>query len=281
MAIPITKDVKINPGVLAAGGTALDLNGLILTDSAYAPVGSVLTFSSNEDVANYFGSTSQEASMATIYFSGYKNSTKQPGALLFSQFNTEDIAAFLRSGSMAQVTLEALKALPAGTIILTVDGTSVTSTSINLSTATSFSNAASIIKTGIGASVNVVWDTTLKSFIITSATDGDSSTITFATGTLATGLKLTSATGAILSQGADTAVAADAFQKILAISQDFALFTTSFVCDEEQHLAFAAWVNAQNFRFGYAAHDASVEASVQNSTACLAYLLINLSLIHI
>lgn len=27
MAIPISKDVKINPGVLAAGGTALDLNG--------------------------------------------------------------------------------------------------------------------------------------------------------------------------------------------------------------------------------------------------------------
>lgn len=79
MAIPISKDVKINPGVLAAGGTALDLNGLILTDSAYAPVGSVLSFSSDVDVEKYFGSSSQEAAMATIYFSGYKNSTKQPG----------------------------------------------------------------------------------------------------------------------------------------------------------------------------------------------------------
>ncbi|HDG0630511.1 TPA: DUF3383 domain-containing protein [Serratia marcescens] len=275
MAIPITKDVKINPGVLAAGGTALDLNGLILTDSAYAPVGSVLTFSSDEDVADYFGSTSQEASMATIYFSGYKNSTKQPGSLLFSQFNTEDVSAFLRSGSMAQVALETIKALPAGTIILTVDGTPVTSSSINLSTATSFSSAASIIETGIGASVDVAWDTTLKAFIIKSATTGDASTITFATGTLAAGLKLTSATGAVLSQGADTAVVADAFQRILAISQDFALFTTSFVCDMSQHLAFAAWVSAQNYRFGYVAHDSSAEAIVQNSTACLAYQLIN------
>jgi hypothetical protein len=144
-----------------------------------------------------------------------------------------------------------------------------------LSAATSFSNAASIIKTGIGASVNVVWDTTLKAFIITSATEGDSSTITFATGTLSAGLKLTSATGAILSQGADTAVAADSFQNILSVSQDFALFTTSFVCDEDQHLAFAAWVSAQNYRFGYVAHDSSAEAIVQDSTACLAYLLIN------
>lgn len=171
MAIPITKDVKINPGVLSAGGTALDLNGLILTDSTYAPVGSVLSFTSDEDVGKYFGSASQEMSMATIYFSGYKGSTKQPGSLLFSQFNTDDVAAFLRSASMADVTLAQLKLLT-GTIILTVDGTLVTSTSISLSAATSFDNAAALIKTGIGASVNVAWDSIVKAFVISSATDG-------------------------------------------------------------------------------------------------------------
>ncbi|MEX3240530.1 DUF3383 domain-containing protein [Serratia quinivorans] len=274
MAIPITKDVKINPGVLAAGGTALDLNGLILTDSAYAPVGSVLSFSSDEDVAKYFGSASQEAAMATIYFAGYKNSTKQPGNLLYSQFNTEDISAFLRSASMADVTLAQLKLLT-GTIILTVDGTPVTSTSISLSAATSFDNAATLIKTGIGPSVNVVWDTNTKAFIISSATDGDSSTITYATGTLSAGLRLTAAAGAVLSQGADTAVVADAFQKILAVSQEFALFTTSFICEQEQHLAFAAWTSAQNYRFGYVAHDVSANAIVQGSTDNLTYALIN------
>jgi hypothetical protein len=273
MAIPISKDVKINPGVLAAGGTALDLNGLILTDSAYAPVGSVLSFSSDEDVAKYFGSASQEAAMATIYFAGYKGSTKQPGNLLYSQFNTDDISAFLRSASMADVTLAQLKLLT-GTIILTVDGTSVTSTSISLSAATSFDNAATLIKTGIGSSVNVVWDTNTKAFIISSATDGDSSTITYATGTLSAGLRLTSAAGAVLSQGSDAAVVADAFQKVLAVSQDFALFTTSFICNQDQHLAFAAWVSAQNYRFGYVAHDASANAIIQDSTDNLTYALI-------
>lgn len=274
MAIPISKDVKINPGVLAAGGTALDLNGLILTDSAYAPVGSVLSFSSDVDVAKYFGSSSQEAAMATIYFAGYKNSTKQPGSLLYSQFNTEDISAFLRSASMADITLAQLKLLT-GTIILTVDGTAVTSSSISLSAATSFDNAATLIKAGIGSSVNVVWDTNTKTFIISSATSGNSSTITYATGTLSAGLRLTAAAGAVLSQGSATAVVSDAFQKIMAVSQDFALFTTSFICDQDQHLAFAAWTSAQNYRFGYVAHDASTEATVQGSTACLAYLLIN------
>ncbi len=76
MAIPLRKDVQINPGVLPAGGSALDLNGLILTDSAYAPVGSVITFTNKEDVAAYFGSASAEFSMAEVYFQGYDNSTK-------------------------------------------------------------------------------------------------------------------------------------------------------------------------------------------------------------
>ncbi len=273
MAIPITKDVRINPGVLSAGGTALDLNGLILTDSTYAPVGSVLSFTSDEDVGKYFGSASQEMSMATIYFSGYKGSTKQPGSLLFSQFNTDDVAAFLRSASMADVTLAQLKLLT-GTIILTVDGTLVTSTSISLSAATSFDNAAVLIKTGIGASVNVAWDSIVKAFVISSATEGEDSTITFAGGTLAPGLRLREADGAVLSQGADVAVVDDVFLNLLGISQDWALFTTSFVCDQAQHLSFAKWTSAQNFRFGYVAHDSSANATVQNSTDNLTYALI-------
>ena len=201
MAIPLRKDVQINPGVLPAGGSALDLNGLILTDSAYAPVGGVLTFTSKDDVSKYFGSASNEFSMAEIYFQGYDNSSKTPGALLFARFNTEDASAWLRSGSMAAVTIDQLKLL-SGVLTITVDGTAVTSASINLSSATSFAQAADLIETGIGSSVTVDFDTTQKAFIITSATDGATSTIGYATGTLSEGLKLTSATGAVVSQGA-------------------------------------------------------------------------------
>ncbi|STQ10440.1 Protein of uncharacterised function (DUF3383) [Enterobacter cloacae] len=193
MAIPLRKDIQINPGVLPAGGSALDLNGLILTDSAYAPVGSVITFTNKEDVASYFGSASAEFSMAEVYFQGYDNSTKTPGALLFARFNPEAAAAWLRSGSMAAVTLDQLKLL-SGVLTLTVDGTAHTSASIDLSTATSFAMAADLIETGIGSSVTVEYDTTQKRFIITSATDGAASTITYATGTLSAGLKLTAAT---------------------------------------------------------------------------------------
>lgn len=273
MAIPLRKDVQINPGVLPAGGSALDLNGLILTDSEYAPVGGVQAFTTKEDVSSYFGSASTEFSMAEIYFQGYDGSTKKPGSLLFARFNTEDAAAWLRSGSMASMTLDQLKLL-SGVITLSVDGTPHTSASITLSAATSFAQAADLIETGIGSSVQVDFDTTQKAFIITSVTDGDASTITYATGTLSESLKLTATTGAVLSQGADAAVVTDAMQAILDGSQNWAIFTTSFTPTESQALAFSAWVNGQNYRFGYVPFTLEDSALVQGSTATLAYKLI-------
>ncbi|MEX5074850.1 DUF3383 domain-containing protein [Enterobacter cloacae] len=274
MAIPLRKDVQINPGVLPAGGSALDLNGLILTDSAYAPVGSVITFTNKEDVAAYFGSASAEYSMAEVYFQGYDNSTKTPGALLFARFNPEAAAAWLRSGSMAAVTLDQLKLL-SGVLTLTVDGTPVTSASIDLSTATSFAMAADLIETGIGSSVTVEYDTTQKRFIITSATDGAASTITYATGTLSAGLKLTAATGATLSQGSDAAVVNEAMQSVLDSSQNWAIFTTSFAPTDDEALAFSAWVNSQNYRFGYVAFTLEESALVSGSADTLAYKIIS------
>lgn len=274
MAIPLRKDIQINPGVLPAGGSALDLNGLILTDSAYAPVGSVITFTNKEDVASYFGSASAEFSMAEVYFQGYDNSTKTPGALLFARFNPEAAAAWLRSGSMAAVTLDQLKLL-SGVLTLTVDGTAHTSASIDLSTATSFAMAADLIETGIGSSVTVEYDTTQKRFIITSATDGAASTITYATGTLSAGLKLTAATGAQLSQGADAAVVTTAMQSVLDSSQNWAIFTTSFTPTEQEALDFSAWVNGQNYRFGYVPFTLEESALVSGSTDTLAYKIIS------
>lgn len=276
MAIPLTKDVQINPGVLAAGGNAVDLNGLILTQSTYAPVGNVVTFSTKEDVAKYFGSGSTEYSMAAVYFNGYDNSTKKPGNLLFGQYNTAPVSAWLRSGSMENVTLDQLK-LMSGTMTLTVDGTSHTSTNIDLSGATSFAAAADLIESAIGNSVVVAFDTTQKAFTIASDTTGAGSTITYATGDIATSLKFTAATGAVLSQGAIAQNPTDFFIALLDKSQDWAIFTTTFDATTDQHLAFSAWVNSQNFRFGYVASTTEESALVSGSTETLAYQIITVN----
>jgi len=81
MAISLSKIAQMLPGVLKATGTAIDLNGLFLTDSAYAPVGAVPSFSSADEVKAYFGSASIEYTAAVLYFAAFTGKTQMPGKL--------------------------------------------------------------------------------------------------------------------------------------------------------------------------------------------------------
>jgi hypothetical protein len=65
-SIPASEIVNVIPGVVGAGGAGLDMVGLILTNSARAPYGAVLSFSTLADVQSYFGSSSDEAAKAAV-----------------------------------------------------------------------------------------------------------------------------------------------------------------------------------------------------------------------
>lgn len=142
-AIPASQIVSVAPSVLSAGGTAIDLTGLFLTQNTRVPLGQILSFPTSQSVSSYFGATSNEAALAAIYFLGFNNSNKKPGFCLFTQYNTTAVSAYLRGGSVSALSLSALQAVN-GNLTLTINGT-VTSGTINLATATGFSSAAQII----------------------------------------------------------------------------------------------------------------------------------------
>jgi hypothetical protein len=144
LAIPASAIASVTPSVISAGGSALDLNGLILTTNNRVPIGTVVSLASQADVASFFGASSQEAALATNYFLGFDNSNVKPGALLFAQYPTTSVGAWLR-GATTSLSLSALQALTPGVLTVSIDGTPHTSGSINLSSATSFSAAAEII----------------------------------------------------------------------------------------------------------------------------------------
>ena len=180
--IPVSQIVQVNPGVLAAAGSAVNLNGLILTQSTYPAIGSVMSFATAAAVGAFFGLSSTEYSMASTYFASYTNSTKTPGMLYMAQYNEAQVAGYNRGGTLG-LTLAQLQAL-SGTLTIVVDGTSVTSSTINLSSATSFTNAATIIQagfTGLGATVS--YDALHSCFTVTSSTVGAGCSFT---GTIAT-----------------------------------------------------------------------------------------------
>jgi hypothetical protein len=160
---------------------------------------------------------------------------------------------------------------------VTIDGTPHTSTSINLSGATSFSNAATLIGSALGFGV-VTYDSTSGAFVVTSSTTGAASTISIGSGAMATSLLLTTATGAYLSQGADAVASpAAAMAAIIAITTNWATFTTLFNPDNSGNankLAFAAWNSAQNDEFVYVAWDTDTTPTSSNAaTTSLGYLV--------
>lgn len=277
-SIPLSQIVKINPGILNAAGDGVDLNLLLLTQSTYAPIGQVIEFASATDVATYFGALSTEAALSAIYFNGYTNCTKTPGKLLVAQYNTAAQSAWLMGASLQAVSLATLKTYT-GTLTVTVDGTAKTSSSINLTAATSFSNAATIIQAAFTSpNFTVSYDATRYAFKITSSTTGVSSTITVGTGTIADSLGLSSNAGAILSQGAVAQASGSAFMANVTanLTINWATFTTTFEPDSTTEESFALWASQQQYRFAYIGWDTDAQAKVAGSTTTFgAYLVAN------
>lgn len=331
-SIPASQLVSVQPGVLGAGGSPLSLNAIFLTTDASIPVDTVQPFSTLEDVQDWFGATSIEAKLAAVYFAGFIGASLIPGTLYFAQYNTSAVGAYVRSGSLAGVTLAQLQAL-AGTLIVTIDGRVVTSPSVNLASATSRTNAAALLQAGLQtvgsifsgtatqagttltvsavasgslhvgdtvtgpnvgpatvvailtgtggvgtytisttetvgspetvnstSAATVTYDSQREGFVVHSPTTGATSTIGYASGTIATGVKLTSAAGAVLSQGAAIAVQAQFMSDITDVTQNWATFMTVFEPVLADKLLFAEWVTTTNERYTYIAWDTDVTA---------------------
>lgn len=255
MSIPASEVVQVNPSVLSGGGAALSLTGLMLTNSTSVPIGIVQAFTSAPAVAAFFGAASAEGQLANNYFLGYDNSTAKPGNLLFAQYPAAPVAAYLRGGSVAGLTLAQLQAV-AGILTVTVDGVAKTSAAINLSAATSFSNAATLIQAAFTTpGFTVTYDAQRGAFLILSSTSGATSTASFGSGTIAAGLLLTAATGAVTSQGAIAATPGAALDAITGVTLAWASFMTVFEPVLADKMLFAAWCNGRNRRFSYVAFD--------------------------
>src|SRR6476620_1198905 len=150
-SISASQIVSVTPSVLSAGGSALDLNGLILTTSARVPIGTALAFPSALAVNQYFGANATETQLANVYFLGFDNSNVKPGSILFWQYNTAAVSAWLRGGPISSMSLTTLQGLT-GSLNVTIDGSLKTASNISLSAATSFSSAAVIINTALAIS---------------------------------------------------------------------------------------------------------------------------------
>lgn len=281
MSIPASQIVQVNPRLLQPGGTDLEFNGLLLSASPLIPASQlVLPFPDAASVGDYFGLESPEYQAAQVYFLGYTNSFKKPRALYVASRVAEARSAWLRSGPWTG-TLEQLQTAGTGGLSLTVNGQSVTAHNLSFADATSYSDVAQKLQTALTEGLpglTVTWSSLTKAWEITSPTSGADSTITYAqapeTGVDFAGLlKLTEATGAVLSPGMDALSAGANMEAILDLTENFVCFTTVAQPTEADALALAQWASGKGVAYLYIYWDNDPRLLQPNNTATIAAAL--------
>jgi len=260
-SIPASEIVTVLPSVLGAGGTAMALNAVIISDN----VKFVAKEYSNADaVGNDYGTTSDKYKFAQIYFNGFTGSTVKPSALFISKYSAVTSAAKLTGASLRSMSLDQLKAIT-GAISVTIDGVLATGT-VDLSAATSFSNAATLIATALTAAVT--FDTQLQSFIIASGTTGATSSISFATGAAAEALALTELTGAQLDNVTTVDTATTAMKRLTNYTLNLSTIVaeTSTALNDNIQKEIATWVSLQNHRYWLVKYGEEPTALIANNT---------------
>jgi hypothetical protein len=181
----------------------------------------------------------------------------------------------------------------AKSVTATATGSTTTGTTLTIGTATGTFKVGDVV-TGTDSTNTIPAGTTIQKYltgtggsgstcqISAAAAPGDltSSTVTGTgyTGTLAAGLKLGSAQGAVLSQGAAAAVPATFMAALIVLAQNWATFFTVFDPDggsgNTVKMAFADWTATTKDRYAYLCwdNDASPTTTVP-ATGSLGYLL--------
>ena len=245
-SIPASQIVSVNPSVLSSGGTPLALNAVFLSKHVNIPTGQSLLFATAEAVGDYFGFTSDEYRAAAVYFKGFDGSSKKPGRLYFYAVNDAPEAGYLLGSSVKSVSLAELKKIK-GSLTVSIDGSEKTAASIDLKSATSFSEAAQTIGTALTATVE--FDEQLQAFKVISGTTGANSTVSFATGDIAEVLGLSESAGATVSNGTAAETVDEMMQGLMASTLNFGTIMPIHETTTDEKMALAKWSNLQNERF--------------------------------
>ena len=267
MSIPFSNLVSVLPRTIGGGLTGQDFNMLLLSENENLPVGQVTTFYNAASMSKLGGN---EYLLGTTYFNADINKQKVPSAILLYRHISTATGAWLR-GAEYTGTLQALKAITSGSLTITVDGTEIAETGIDLSSATSLSDVADAIATAL--SVDVTYNSTYKAFVVASTTTGDSSTITYpsvpASGTdLSAVLGLYQNDGAVISQGSAVKSLTSELNEVIEKSLKFVTILPVFQETGDEALEISKWVNSFGTRFLYLYNETSATPTTAVDVAC-------------
>jgi len=265
--IPISQIVEILPGVVGAGGAASLLSGVVLSQDTSIPPGQPYTAYAAADAEDNFGPGTPEATAADNYFPGIVNGGQLPYNLIYARYAATATPAGSYGADLGSLTLAQLQALT-GTLIVTTSAL-FTSSSINLSTATSFANAASIMTAAFTTpDFAITYDVQRNRFLLLTTATGPTATSTDVSGTLAAGVGLSQASGAFIqTAGVAADTPSSAMARLVTQTANWGTFTHAWAATLSDREAFAQWNSGQNYQFLYVGWDTDAADLTPNNAA--------------
>lgn len=251
--MPIAQSKYINI-ISAVGGVPAvsqrELIGRVFTSNYLVPANTVVEFDGGATVAlksvgEYFGLTSPEYAFAEKYFGFESKKGLHPKKIGFARYLTEAVPAYVvgKSG----VSLTDLKSITNGSLILNLNGENNEFSGINLSSANSLTNVASLISSAITNHLVVCeYDEGNGRFLLKTVATGDGQTLSVKASDLASALGFESA---IVSDGAGQKTAVECVSGMEEISNNFFTFTFLDSLGSDDVVALAQWVDSQNVRY--------------------------------
>ena len=203
----------------------------------------------------------------------WENKQKVPSTLYFYRFIANDSPAWLRGGAIT-TNLTGLKSVTDGAISISINGSIINATGIDLSSATSLSSVAQAIQAKL-TDTSVVYNSNFNAIIITSSTIGETSSVLYpvvpSSGTdLSAMLNLYEENGAIVSAGVNAQTLTQTLQNLVTNTQNWFSFMPVFDENETQKEELAEWVNSKGTRFLYIANETNANALIANNVSCFA-----------
>lgn len=284
MAISQKRYIDITSGVGGqAAASERELIARLMTTNPLAPYGSVMEFTSLDNVGAHFGTSSEEYLFAAEYFGFVSKNITSPKKISFARYASAALAPQLTS-IIKPNSVQAFSAISNGEIIINLGGSENTLTGLNFSGASSLSDVASIMQTAINGytaggalwtSATVAYSvsaaTGIGSFILTGGST-EAAEIGYAVNSgdenVATLLGWDISSLPVVSQGASAETPAAAMARVANISNNFGSFAFVESLSTEDIAAVAAWCNAGNIQFMYSVPvSASNYADIQTAVA--------------
>lgn len=265
--IPISQIAQVIPSVIGAGGAASRLVGVVLTQDTSIPPGQPKTFFLAADADSWFGPSTPETTAADNYFPGIVNGGQLPYSLTYARYALAATPAGSYGANLGSLTLAQLQAFT-GTLIVTTSAL-FTSSSINLSTATSFANAAALMTAAFTTpDFAITYDTARNRFLLLTTATGPSATSTDVSGTLAANVGLAQSAGAFIqTAGVAADTPSSAMSRLITQTTNWGSFTHAWSATLSDRLLFAQWNSGQNFQYWYLGWDADAADLTPNNAA--------------